>query len=28
MSEFYRSGAIMIMAVVVLAAGVAVAFYG
>jgi len=28
MSEFYRSGAIVIMAAVVLAAGVAVAFYG
>jgi hypothetical protein len=28
MSEFIRSGAIMLMAVVVLAAGVAVIFYG
>jgi hypothetical protein len=28
MSEFYRSGAIMVMAIVVLAAGVAVALYG
>jgi hypothetical protein len=27
-SEFFRSGAIMLMAVVVLAAGVAVVFYG
>jgi hypothetical protein len=28
MSEFLRSGALMLMAVVVLAAGVAVIFYG
>jgi hypothetical protein len=28
MSEFLRSGAIMLMAVIVLAAGVAVVFYG